>query len=59
MICGMCRREIPEELPDADSRCGSCPGGCRKVHCPHCGYPNPLLPGYLRKLDHIKRKKKD
>ena len=23
------------------TRCGACPGGCRKVHCPYCGYANP------------------
>jgi hypothetical protein len=27
--------------------CGSCPGGCRKVHCPYCGQENPVTPEYL------------
>ncbi len=50
MKCGMCHKEIPEELPDKESRCGACSGGCRKVHCPFCGYGNPVMPSYLRKL---------
>ena len=50
MKCGMCHREIPEELPEEAVRCGSCRGGCKKVHCPFCGYGNPVLPNYLKKL---------
>ena len=50
MKCGMCHKEIPEELPDKADRCGSCPGGCRKVHCPYCGYGNPVAPNYLKKF---------
>lgn len=48
MKCGMCNKEIPEEVPTAENRCGACAGGCRKVHCPYCGYGNPLTPGYLK-----------
>lgn len=47
MICGFCGREIPEEKPQA--ACGQCLGGCRQVHCPWCGYKNPLPPAALRR----------
>lgn len=50
MKCGMCDKEIPDLLPEAEDRCGACPGGCRKVHCPYCGYGNPALPNYLKKF---------
>ncbi len=50
MKCGMCHREIPEVAPDKEQRCGSCSGGCRKVHCPYCGYGNPVTPKYLKKF---------
>lgn len=50
MKCGMCHREIPDVLPEPDKRCGSCRGGCRKVHCPYCGYGNPVMPNFLKKL---------
>ena len=50
MICGFCGREIPERTPDPQARCGACSGGCRKVHCPFCGYANPAVSGLLKKL---------
>ena len=46
----MCHKEIPEVLPDKENRCGACSGGCRKVHCPFCGYGNPAMPNYLKKF---------
>jgi len=48
VICGFCHREIPEKVgaPDGEERCGGCLGGCRKIHCPHCGYSNPA-PGKI------------
>jgi len=50
MKCANCQREIPDKpLPDQPS-CGSCGGGCKKVHCPYCGYTNPVLPGFLQRL---------
>lgn len=50
MKCGMCHKEIPEVLPEKEKRCGACTGGCRMVHCPYCGYANPVPPKYLGKL---------
>jgi hypothetical protein len=29
--------------------CGGCLGGCRKIHCPHCGYANPVVAGWFRR----------
>lgn len=57
MICGFCHREISEELgaADGEAACGQCPGGCRKVHCPYCGYANPVPARYLKRL--LKRRK--
>ncbi|MCK4502916.1 MAG: hypothetical protein KAU22_07750 [Desulfuromonadales bacterium] len=48
MICGFCHRQIEIKIGALEdgSACGSCFGGCRKVHCPHCGYANPA-PGKL------------
>jgi hypothetical protein len=54
MKCGFCEREIPDE-PGQEKSCGACPGGCRKVHCPYCGYANPVGPGFLKRWS----KKKD
>lgn len=50
MICGFCGKEIPEEVGPGEEKnsCGSCRGGCRKIHCPYCGYANPA-PGKLLK----------
>ncbi|AMV72579.1 hypothetical protein DBW_2239 [Desulfuromonas sp. DDH964] len=56
MICGFCGREIPDRLPQPEDRCGACPGGCRKVHCPHCGYANPSVPAFLQKLTRSRAK---
>jgi hypothetical protein len=53
MKCGFCDREIPDE-PGKEQSCGACPGGCRKVHCPYCGYANPVIPGFLQRL--VKKK---
>ncbi len=50
MICGFCGREIPDQPDESRERCGSCPGGCRKVHCPWCGYANPVVPDFLKRL---------
>lgn len=52
MICGFCGKEIPEEIgpEDGNSSCGSCRGGCRKIHCPYCGYANPSPGKLLRKI---------
>jgi hypothetical protein len=49
MRCGFCGREIPDTIPEDRKGCGQCSGGCRKVHCPYCGYANPLVPHYLKR----------
>ena len=60
MNCGFCGKEVPDEVGPADekSACGSCRGGCRKIHCPHCGYANPA-PGKLLKKFLSNPKQKD
>jgi hypothetical protein len=39
--------------------CGACPGGCRKVHCPYCGYANPIVSGRLRRWAEGKNKQRE
>jgi len=56
MKCGFCGREIPDRPAEDQERCGACPGGCRKVHCPYCGYANPVVPEFLKRFS---RKKTD
>ena len=57
MNCGFCGKEIPETIGPGEEKnsCGGCPGGCRKIHCPHCGYANPapgkFLSRFLKKSD--------
>jgi adenine-specific DNA methylase len=57
MICGFCHKEIDEQVGSQDGQtpCGRCFGGCRLIHCPHCGYANPapgkLLSRLLKKKD--------
>jgi len=48
MKCAFCQKDIPEEVPEKS--CGQCVGGCRKVHCPYCGYANPLPSGWLERM---------
>lgn len=50
MKCGFCGREIADDPDPERQACGACPGGCRQVHCPHCGYANPVVPRFLRRL---------
>jgi adenine-specific DNA methylase len=49
MKCAFCGKEIDEAIGQFD-RCGRCSGGCKMVHCPHCGYANPLVPSYLKRF---------
>lgn len=49
MICNGCGAELPD-LPENETGCGRCAGSCRKVHCPYCGYENPIVPNYLQRL---------
>lgn len=48
MNCGFCGREIPDRVPEKS--CGRCGSGCRKVHCPYCGYENPAPSRLLNRL---------
>jgi len=50
MKCANCQREIPDQPLPGQEHCGACGGGCKKVHCPYCGYTNPVLPGFLQRL---------
>jgi len=50
MICSNCQREIPDQPDPQQESCGACGGGCRKVHCPYCGYANPVVPGFLQRF---------
>ena len=50
MNCGFCGRSIPDSPPRPEERCGACPGGCRKVHCPYCGYANPAVGKFLKRF---------
>jgi len=47
MNCGFCGRKLPGKIEQKP--CGACPGGCRKIHCPWCGYANPAPPKLWRK----------
>jgi len=48
--CGLCGKPFTEDR--AQPACRACPLGssCRYVRCPHCGYENPMTPGWLRVL---------
>ncbi|MDH4046278.1 MAG: hypothetical protein OEW06_17660, partial [Gemmatimonadota bacterium] len=50
MSCGMCGKAFAEDR--GQPACQSCPlsSGCRFIHCPHCGYENPVEPAWLGKL---------
>jgi len=56
MKCAFCGEPIPDQPDALRERCGTCPGGCRKVHCPRCGYANPLVPDFLKKFQQHKDK---
>jgi len=60
VICGFCHKEIDEEAvgaPEGQAGCGQCLGGCRKIHCPHCGYANPAPGKFLGRF--LLKNKKD
>jgi hypothetical protein len=50
MKCGFCGRDLPDEVDTKQKGCGQCGGGCRKIHCPDCGYANPVVPNFLKRL---------
>jgi len=47
--CGFCGRTLPPLEESRQKPCGACLGGCHKIHCPWCGYENPVVPGLLRR----------
>lgn len=49
MKCSFCEHELTPAMLRAQG-CGTCRGGCRKIHCPYCGQENPVLPEYLVEL---------
>ena len=51
MKCTFCEHELTVGTCCAKQGCGSCLGGCRKIHCPYCGQENPcIVPEFLDKL---------
>lgn len=50
MRCGLCLKEFEEDR--AQPACAACPlnRGCKFMRCPHCGYENPAVPEWLRKI---------
>jgi len=50
LTCWYCRKPFTEDR--AQAACQACPlsTGCRYLHCPHCGYENPVEPAWLGKL---------
>lgn len=49
MKCAFCDNELTAEML-REQGCGTCLGGCRKIHCPYCGQENPVVPEILNKL---------
>jgi rubredoxin len=48
MKCGFCGAEFDES--EGKKGCGSCPGGCASIHCPHCNYKNPVETALIKKI---------
>ena len=48
--CALCREYFEEDR--AQPTCQACPlsRACRYVRCPHCGYENPTVPGWIKNL---------
>ena len=46
MKCSYCEHELTPAML-REQGCGTCPGGCRKIHCPYCGQENPVTPEVL------------
>jgi len=49
MKCTFCENELTVAMLREEG-CGSCLGGCHKIHCPYCGQENPVVPEFLDKL---------
>ena len=47
MNCGYCGKPFDEDR--SQPACRQCPvgSGCGLVRCPHCGYENPGMPGWI------------
>lgn len=56
MKCSFCEHELTPEML-REKGCGSCMGGCRKIHCPYCGQENPAATEFLAKA--LRREKHD
>lgn len=59
MTCGYCHKSFEENR--SQKACKSCPLGsdCGLILCPHCGYENPGMPGWISFLrDRFGRKQK-
>ncbi len=57
MKCAFCDRQIPDAPDEERTSCGQCKGGCHKVHCPYCGYANPVVPAFLKRWTKDRDKK--
>ena len=57
MKCALCGCEFDEDT--AAPACGHCPmsRSCTLVRCPKCGYESPVTPSWIRKLQHLFRRK--
>lgn len=51
MRCGFCGYAF--EPSEGKQGCGGCNGGCHSIHCPRCGYKNPLEPGLLKMMKRL------
>lgn len=49
MKCTFCEHELTPEMV-REQGCGTCAGGCHKIHCPYCGQENPVVPEIFDKL---------
>ena len=49
MKCTFCEHELSADMLRS-AGCGTCIGGCRKIHCPYCGQENPVLPEIFDRL---------
>jgi hypothetical protein len=49
MKCASCEHELTPDML-REQGCGSCLGGCRKIHCPYCGQENAVTPEFLVRL---------
>ncbi len=50
LVCGLCGRGFRED--SGQPTCLGCPlaGSCHFLRCPHCGFENPVMPGWLARV---------